>query len=175
MHWFDIGLTIALILSTVWGVFRGLVHELFTLVGLVAAALLAIRGAPSVAHLLEPLITAPWARQAVGFCLIFLAVLAVVMVCSTLLRRFLYAVGLSLVDRLLGGLFGLAKVVLITSVLLIIVNRVSPSARAQLEAESVLAPFLLRSAEYLEAFLEKYSVGRGQWLEVSTNQIFTDH
>jgi uncharacterized membrane protein required for colicin V production len=76
-----------------------------------------------------------------------------------------------MVDRLLGGLFGLAKVVLITSVLLIIVNRSFPSARAQLEAESVLAPFLLRSAEYLEAVLEKYSVVRGQWLEVSTKQL----
>jgi hypothetical protein len=35
-------------------------------------------------------------------------------------------------------------------------NKFSPSARAQLEAGSVLAPFLFRNAEFLAAFLEKH-------------------
>lgn len=156
MHWFDIGLTIAVILSTVWGFCRGLVRALFALVGLAVAAVLAIRGYASVAPLCAPLITAPWARQAVAFCLIFLAVMAVAVVSSRLLRLFVHAAGLSLADRLLGGLFGLTKVVLMTSVLLLITNKFFPSVRAQLAAESVLAPLLWRSAEYLEAFLEQH-------------------
>jgi membrane protein required for colicin V production len=165
MHWFDIGLTIALMLSVVWGCYRGLVRELFTLVGLAAATVLAIRAYPAAAHLLEPLITTPWVRQAAGFCLIFLAVMVVVMVCSTLLRLFLHAAGLSLVDRLLGGLFGLTRVVLVTTVLLMLANRFVPSARAQLEAESVLAPFMWRSAEYLEAFVAQHV--STQWFVLS--------
>jgi uncharacterized membrane protein required for colicin V production len=82
--------------------------------------------------------------------------MAVAMVCSRLLSLFVRAAGLSLADRLLGGLFGLTKVVLMTAVLLLIANKFFPSVRAQLETESVLAPLLWRSAEYLEAFLQQH-------------------
>jgi len=156
MPWFDIGMTIALILSGVWGCFRGLVRALLSLIGLAAASVLAVRGYPTIAERLAPLITALWVRQAIGFSLIFLAVMAVTMVCSTLLRLVLRAVGLSLLDRLLGGLFGLAKVVLVASVLLMMANKFFPAVRAQLETESVFAPLLFRNAALLEAFLDQH-------------------
>jgi hypothetical protein len=35
-------------------------------------------------------------------------------------------------------------------------NKFFPSVRAQLEADSALAPFLFRNAEVLAAFLEKH-------------------
>lgn len=156
MHWFDIGVTIALLLSGVWSCFRGLVRELLSLVGLAAAAVLAVLGYPAIASRLAPLITALWVRQAIGFALIFLAVMAVAMVCTTLLRLVLRAAGLSPLDRLLGGVFGLAKVVLVASVLLLMANKFFPAVRAQLETESVLAPLLFRNAEFLEACLEQH-------------------
>jgi membrane protein required for colicin V production len=156
VHWFDIGLTIALIFSGVWGCLRGLVRALLSLIGLAAASILAIRGYPDLAQRLAPLIATPWVQQAVGFALIFLAVMAVAMVCGALLRFALHAAGLSLLDRLLGGLFGLAKVILVVSVLLIMANKFFPSVQAQLEADSTLAPFLFRSATFLAAFLEKH-------------------
>lgn len=155
MHWFDIGMTIALILSGVWGCLRGLVRALLSLLGLAAASVLAIRSYADIAQRLAPLITTLWIRQAIGFTLIFLAVMAVVMLCSLLLRFALRAAGLSLMDRLLGGLFGLVKVVLVASVLLMMANRFFPALRTQLEADSALAPFLFRTAEFLEAFLKK--------------------
>jgi membrane protein required for colicin V production len=156
VHWFDIGMTIALILSGVWGCLRGLVRAILSLIGLTAASVLAVRSYPDIAQRLTPLIATLWVRQAVGFALIFLAVMVVAMVCSTLLRFALRAAGLSLMDRLLGGLFGLAKVILVASVLLMMANKFFPSMRAQLEADSVLAPFLFRNAEFLAAFLEKH-------------------
>jgi membrane protein required for colicin V production len=156
VHWFDIGITIALILSSVWGCLRGLVRAMLSLLGLTAASVLAVRSYPDLAQLLAPLIATLWVRQAISFALIFLAVMAVAMVCSALLRFALRAVGLSLMDRLLGGLFGLAKVVLVASILLMMANKFFPSLRAQLEADSILAPFLFRNAEFLAAFLEKH-------------------
>ena len=124
MPWFDIGMTIALILSGVWGCVRGLVRSLLSLIGLAAASVLAVRGYPAIAQRLAPLITALWVRQAIGFALIFLAVMAVTMVCSTLLRLVLRAVGLSPLDRLLGGLFGLAKVMLVASTAALDIERI---------------------------------------------------
>jgi membrane protein required for colicin V production len=155
VHWFDIGLTIALILSGVWGCVRGLVRAMLSLIGLVAAAVFAVRGYPDIAQRLASFIATPWVRQAIGFAVIFLAVMTVAMVCSALLRFALRAAGLSLMDRLLGGLFGLAKVVLVASVLLMMTNRFFPSLRAQLEADSTLAPYLFRTAAFLETFLAK--------------------
>jgi membrane protein required for colicin V production len=156
VHWFDIGITIALILSGVWGCLRGLVRAMLSLLGLAAASVLAVRSYLDLAQLLAPLIATLWVRQAISFALIFLAVMAVAMVCSVLLRFALRAAGLSLMDRLLGGLFGLAKVVLVASILLMMANKFFPSLRAQLEADSILAPFLFRNTEFLAAFLEKH-------------------
>jgi membrane protein required for colicin V production len=156
MLWFDTGLTIVLILSGVWGCFRGLVRALLSLVGLAAASVLAVRGYPALASRLTPFITEAWVRQAISFALIFLAVMAVTMVCSTLLRFVLHAVGLSLLDRLLGGLFGLATVVLVASVLLMMADQFFPTLRPQLEKDSVLAPLLFRNAEFLKAFLAQH-------------------
>jgi membrane protein required for colicin V production len=157
MHWFDISVTIALILSGVWSFSRGLIRELLSLLGLVAAAVLSIRGYPYGANLLAPFITLEWVRQAVSFALIFLVVMLVAKVCSLLLHLILHTVGLSLLDRLLGGLLGLVKVVLLASVLLIMVNRFSPAVTAQLAAESTLAPLLFRSAAFLAPFIEQYT------------------
>jgi membrane protein required for colicin V production len=129
---------------------------LLSLLGLAAATILAVRGYADIAQRLAPLIATPWVQQAVGFALIFLAVMAIAMACSTLLRFALQAAGLSLLDRLLGGIFGLAKVILAVSVLLMMASKFFPSVRVQLEADSTLAPFLFRSAEFLAAFLEKH-------------------
>ena len=158
MHWFDMSMTIALILSGVWGCLRGLVRAMLWLIGLAAASVLAVRGYPDVAQRLAPLIATLWVRQAIGFALIFFAVMAIAMGCSALLRLALRAAGLSLIDRLLGGLFGLAKVFLVTSVLLMMADKFFPSVRVQLEAspQSVFAPLLFRSAEFLAAVLEKH-------------------
>src|SRR5262245_52408952 len=156
VHWFDMGLTIAMILSGVWGCLRGLVRAMLSLLGLAAASVLAVHSYPDLAQRLAPLIATLWVRQSIGFALIFLAVMTVAMVCSALLRFALQAAGLSLMDRLLGGLFGLAKVILVASILLMMATRFFPSVQAQLEADSVLAPFLFRNAEFLAAFLEKH-------------------
>jgi membrane protein required for colicin V production len=134
-----------------------LIRELLSLLGLVAAAVLSIHGYPYGANVLAPFIAVEWVRQAVSFALIFLAVMAVAMLCSTLLRLVIRTVGLSLLDRLLGGLFGLAKVVLVVSVVLIMASKFFPSETARLAAESVLAPLLLRSAALLVPFLEQHT------------------
>ena len=76
------------------------------------------------------------------------------MVCSTLLHLVIRTIGLSLLDRLLGGLFGLAKVVLVASVLLIMASKFFPPETARLKAESVLAPVLFRSVAFLEQHVD---------------------
>ena len=116
MHWFDLSVTIALILSGVWGLYRGVIRELLSLVGWAAATVLALRGYHYGANVLAPFIASAWVQQAISFAVIFLAVMALAKLCSVLLQLVLHTLGLSLLDRLLGGLLGLARVVLVASV-----------------------------------------------------------
>jgi len=156
MHWFDIGIVIALILSGLWSCFRGLVRELFSLVGFIIASALAVRYAPNAAQYLSTFIATPSARHVAGFALIFLGVIVVVMLCGLLLRLLLHATGLSLFDRMLGGCFGLAKVGLAVSVLLLMLNKFFPALRPELEATSVTAPYFFQSATFLGTVLEQH-------------------
>ena len=55
---------------------------MLSLIGLAAASVLAIRGYPDIAQRLALLIATLWVRQAIGFTLIFLTVMAVAVVCS---------------------------------------------------------------------------------------------
>lgn len=156
MHWFDIGITIALLLSGLWSFFRGLIRELFSMAGLVVASVLAIRGYPAMATLLEPVVHTAAIRQALGFAVIFMAVMAVAIGCGFVLRVMLKTVGLSLLDRFLGGGFGLVKVVLIASVALILITKFAPPLSEQLAKDSVYAPYLFQSAAWLAALVEKH-------------------
>lgn len=156
MHWFDIGVTIALIVSGVWSCFKGLVREVLSLVGLAAAVFLALRGAPYLTPLLATITPAPWLGHAISFALIFLVVMAIVMLCTKALRLMLTAVGLSPLDRLLGGVFGVAKVVLAVTVLLMLANAYFPTLRSELEAGSVLAPWMYQGVEQLTTWLSQH-------------------
>lgn len=156
MHWFDIGLTVALILSGVWSCFKGLVREVLSLVGLAAASYLAVWGAGYVAPALPKVTSAPWLGHALSFALIFLAVMALAMLCSRALRLMLTAVGLSPLDRLLGGVFGVARVLLLVTVFLMLASKYFPTLQPELTAGSTLAPWMYQNVEWLSAFLKQH-------------------
>src|SRR5262245_21509267 len=153
MHWFDIGTGIALCVGCVWSLFRGLTREVLSILGIVTAFLLSSRGYPYMARTLETLITQVWLRQAVGFALIFLFTIGLYVIFARLLQRLVKAAGLSLPDRLLGGLFGLIKVVVIIAALCLVTAQFFPTFATQLAREAVLAPAFFRAADLLSTLL----------------------
>jgi membrane protein required for colicin V production len=153
MHWFDIGVGIALLVGGVWSLFRGLTREVLSILGIITAFVLSFQGYPYVAEPLESLITQDWLRQAIGFGLIFLATVVFYMLFAKLLHRLVKAAGLSLLDRVLGGLFGLIKVSLVVSALLLITAQFFPLFATQLAKESLLAPTFFRGANLLSTLL----------------------
>lgn len=153
MHWFDVGVGIALLIGTVWSFFRGLIRELLSIFGMIAAFILAVRGYPYAALLLESMIDRQWLRQTLGFSLIFLATSVVYLVLAWLLHRLVKAVGLSIPNRLLGGLFGFTKVGVMIAALLLIMAQFFPAFAARLGAESSLARPLFEVANILSALL----------------------
>ena len=95
--------------SMLLGLLRGLVFEVILLAGWVAAFLCAQWLAEEVGRWLpfgEP--AASW-RYAAGFVLVFVAVAFSIGLVAALTRKLVAAIGLRPVDRVLGGVFGVAR------------------------------------------------------------------
>ncbi len=153
MHWFDVGVGIVLLIGSVWSFFRGLVREILSIFGMIAAFTLSVRGYPYVALLLDSMIDQDWLRQTLGFGLIFLATTVFYLGLVWFLHRLVKAAGLSLPNRLLGGLFGFAKVGVMIAALLLITAQFFPAFATRLGAESTLAAPLFQAASILSALL----------------------
>lgn len=149
MHWFDVSVTVLVLLFGALGVWRGLIREVIALLGFLAAFVLAAHGYAEVVPLVHPVIKDEWASQAVSVVLIFMVVMLLAALCGRLLRLMVKRVGLSLLDRLLGGVFGVMKVTLVVAGLLLVSMQISPRPTRQLEAESHLAPLFFQNADLL--------------------------
>lgn len=118
---FDYAVIAVIVLSALRGAWRGLVAELFSLVGWVVAFALAARYADR----LMPFIPDHWPGGAltqwlVGFAAIAVGVILISSVGSALLSRLTEVTGLQGVDRSLGLLFGVARGLLLVVALYVI-------------------------------------------------------
>ena len=120
--WLDWILWAVLAFSVVLGALRGLVREVIALAAWVLAFVWAQVHAETVAAWLPAGLSVPVVRLAAGFALIFVGVAVAGALLAWLLGRFLQAVGLRPIDRILGSGFGLLRgVVLLLGVSLIVV------------------------------------------------------
>jgi membrane protein required for colicin V production len=119
MTWFDYGVLAVIGLSATIGIWRGLVREVFALAAWIAAALAAILFAGEAAAWLPATFATPLVRTVIAVIVVFVAVLTALSLGGLLASRLARAVGLSLADRTLGGVFGIARGALILLVLVL--------------------------------------------------------
>jgi membrane protein required for colicin V production len=100
-------------LSLLLGLWRGIIHEVLSLVGWVAAFYVSQMYAPLAAEWLPMEGSSQMLRYAAGFVVVFIAVLIGTALVSWLIKKLVSAVGLGPLDRLLGSLFGLMRGVVI--------------------------------------------------------------
>lgn len=96
-------------LSLLLGLWRGLVYEVLSLINWLVAFVLAQWVAADLAQRLPMGNASEPVRYAAGFVLVFVASLFVLGLVATLLSKLIAAVGLRPVDRILGGLFGVLR------------------------------------------------------------------
>lgn len=127
LDWIAVAL---IVVSMLFGLVRGLVFEVISLVGWVVAFVVAQWFASDVAAWLpagDP--RASW-RYPLAFVLLFVAVAFGVGLVAALTRKLIAAVGLRPVDRILGGAFGAARGAVALLVLAVVVHLLALSDSA---------------------------------------------
>jgi membrane protein required for colicin V production len=98
-----------LLLSMALGAWRGLVYEVLSVLGWVAAFIIAQLYAATVGHLLPMAGATEALRYAAGFVMTFIASAFAAGLLAWLAKKLIAAVGLRPVDRTLGAFFGLLR------------------------------------------------------------------
>ena len=128
--WVDWALLALLALSIVVGLWRGLVFEVLSLLGWIAGYVAAQAFAPEVA--VHVPIGAPGSaiNLAVAFAALFLLALIAWALASRLLRLLIHATPLQVIDRALGGGFGLLRGAVLLLALATVVS-LTPAAQSE--------------------------------------------
>jgi membrane protein required for colicin V production len=130
MTWLDWTLLAVLLVSALVGLWRGLVYEVLSVAGWVLAFVLAQAWAEPVGRLLPMDGAAEPLRLAAGFALVFIAVAFTAGLLSWLVKKLVAAVGLRPVDRLLGGVFGVLRGLVILLGVAVVMGMLPQSSQA---------------------------------------------
>ena len=146
-----------LVLSLLVGLWRGLVFEVLSVLGWVAAFFLAHWFAPDVAAMLPMSSATQSIRYAAAFVLTFIVAVFVAGLLASLVRKMVAAVGLRPVDRLLGGIFGLVRGLVLLLAVAVAID-MTPLNDSPWWKESTGAPVLSAALKGLKPALpEKFS------------------
>ena len=128
--------------SLIRGIFRGLIKELASIVGVLAGLYAARMYYAPVSGLLAKWITNVAYREIAGFFIVFCGVLLVVGILGIIIKYVLKIVSAGWIDRLLGSVFATVKAVLIAAVLLLVLTTFLPK-RTSVVKDSMLAPHVM--------------------------------
>jgi len=155
----DFAVVGVIVLSTAWGVWRGLVREVISLAGWVLAFVAANVLAEPLSDALAGWIANPDLRAIVAFVAVFVVTLTLVTLVAIALSKALKSTGLRGLDRTLGGVFGLARGVLIAILFAIGAGLTSLPQNPMWKA-SWSGPMLGRTVDQLKPWLPPALAGR---------------
>ena len=141
-----------LLLSVLLGAWRGLVYEVLSVAGWVAAFVLAQAYADEVSVMLPLYSLSPPLQLAGGFMVVFIAVAFAGGLLAWMLKKLVTSVGLRPVDRILGSAFGLARGVVMLLAFAVVVS-MSPLRDAAWWQGSAVADLLVATLHAVKPLL----------------------
>lgn len=148
MNAFDIIVVVILAYSLIRGLFRGLMKELASIIGVLGGFFTAYSFYHVAAGYLSGLVSNPAYRNILAFLIIFCAVVILVNVLAIVIKYLLKIVFLGWLDRLGGFVFGVVKGVLIVSVIFLALTAFLPKG-TPLIRDSLTAPYVSVISEKL--------------------------
>ncbi len=143
------------LLSILVGALRGFIKEVFSLAVWAAAFLIAFQYSGALALQLESHIELPSARTSLAFAGLFLVVLLIGGLITFLIGKLVEKTGLSGTDRLLGGLFGAIRGLILILVLMLVAG-LTPVPQDPWWQQSRTIQSLIPLAEWSTQFLPDY-------------------
>jgi membrane protein required for colicin V production len=152
-NWLDWTLASVVGFSVLTAFAKGFTRELISLAAVLAGLVVATLGYHRASLLFEDLAHSHQVALGLGFLTLFLAMLLVGAVISSLAKRLIKDAGLQGFDRLLGAAFGLVRGIVVDSVLLMVF--VAFAIKPEAVQHSALAPYINDGARVLVLAMPK--------------------
>jgi len=149
---FDYLVILILLCSIVISAFRGLVREILSLVSWVVAFVVANAYGESLSILLPEAIPGMLTRLIVAFLVLFIGTRILMSLVTMAVEAGVRSVGLTVMDRGLGGLFGLGRGVLIV-ITVVILCGLTAIPRQPVWTEAMLSPLAVTAAHTILPYL----------------------
>lgn len=124
MNWLDVLLVLPLVVGLVRGLMRGFISEIIAILVVILGVIGARIWAPAFSGWL--FVQVAWPKEVcdvVAYTLIFLGIAIVLSILAKLLTKFIRSIHLSWINRLLGGVFGIAKYGLLVLIAVFIMDK----------------------------------------------------
>jgi len=150
---FDMVIVSITVLLGLKGLFRGFIKEVFGLVGIIGGIFVASRMATEIGNIIAPILALENVAtiKLIGFVLGLIGFWVVVYVAGIILSKIFAASGLGIFDRILGFIFGGAKIFLIFSVITYALFQVQSSRELMNKkvSNSIVFPFLVETGGFI--------------------------
>lgn len=158
-------IVVVLSVSVLLSLWRGFTREAISLAGWVAAFVFANLFAAQLASLLSAWIASVTGAYVVAFALLFIGTLIVARLLAYLGRQVVRATGLSLLDRLLGTVFGFARGVIIVLVAAYLLQQVVPPQNLRWLHESRLMPHIDMLVQWVQVVFAGFGKDLGPGMQ----------
>ncbi|TET78821.1 MAG: CvpA family protein [Candidatus Cloacimonadota bacterium] len=130
MFWYDI-FTIAIIAAGfLYGFLKGIISEIFALAGLVIGFIIAMKFSFIIQPYILPLVKKETLALILSFILLFLVSAASIIVLGIFFKKTIKFIRLSWLDRVIGGIFGFVKGVIIAGLISLLIFTFFPGGKA---------------------------------------------
>jgi membrane protein required for colicin V production len=154
MNFFDIIVIVILGYCLIRGIFRGLVKELSSIIGVFGGFYAAYTYYPVLAKPLSKWIANVGYLNILSFLIIFCGVFIIISILGIIINYLLKIVFLGWLDRVSGAMFGAMKGILIVSVLLIALTAFLPKGTPVIK-DSLLSPYVTLVSEKMAKVISK--------------------
>lgn len=118
MIWVDIAILVIIAISTVFGLWRGLIREVLSIIAWVMAIAVALVYSADLAPLFSTWINSESIRYVLAFALLCIATLMLAGLINHFMAKLISFTGMKSTDKLLGAFFGIARGFLIIVIVL---------------------------------------------------------
>lgn len=157
---------VVLLASTLLSLWRGFAREALSLAGWVVAFILANLFVDQMASLLAGFIVNITGRYVAAYAIIFVGTLVVAGVVVKLTATVVKVTGLTVLDRVLGTVFGFARGIILILVVVYVLRQLVTPAELHWLDESLLMPYVNMLAYWAQTVFSQ--LNPGQWSGIST-------